>query len=62
MDYQEHECAGCKEMHGASLWYYRQLIDTGRREYLCGEEFNALNWQDKVGWLRLEPRDPDAGN
>jgi hypothetical protein len=27
-------------------------LDTGRREYLCGEEFNALKSEDKGGWLR----------
>jgi hypothetical protein len=62
MGYWEHDCAGCKEVHDASFWYYQEASDTGRREYLCGDEFSGLTMEDKVGWLPLEPPDPDAGN
>jgi hypothetical protein len=61
MGYREHDCVGCKEAHGASVWYYRRVVDTGGREYLCGEEFNALTLEDKLGWLALESPVPGAG-
>jgi len=62
MSYREHDCVGCKEAHDAAFWYYRHARDTGRREYLCGEEYHALTVEDKHGWLALEPPDSDSAN
>jgi len=60
MSYREQDCVGCKEAHDAAFWYCRPAHDTGRREYLCREEYNALTVEEKRGWLAVEPRDLDA--
>ena len=62
MGYREHDCDGCKEAHDAAFWYYRPASDTGRREYLCGEAFNALTVEEQLGWLAREPPDLDAAD
>ena len=52
MGYPEHECDGCKDVHGAGFWYTRD------GKYLCGEKFNKLTKKEKVAWSSLEPEGP----
>ena len=62
MSYREHDCVGCKEAHDAAVWYHRHASDTGRREYLCREEYHALTVEEKRDWLAVKPSNLDAAN
>jgi hypothetical protein len=54
MGYWEYNCVGCRNVHDAALWYYRD-VENGHREYLCGAKYNEA--KDKPTWQLLESPD-----
>ncbi len=54
MGFWEHDCVECKASHDALLWYYRD-VDTGKREYLCGDWYSIST--DQGRWQLLDPSD-----
>jgi len=57
MDEQEHPCEGCKVLHRARYWYYRE----GRtdiycfREWLCAARYLDIAVADRQQWRASTP-------